>query len=230
MKRDNAAAIPFFQRAVSLDPNFAMAYARLGTNYYGLGETARAADNIRKAYELRERVSEREKFYIVSHYEQFVTGNLEATRKTYELWEQTYPRDDVPPSNLAAIYQALGDYDKALAANQEALKLSPESGLYYSNLVIGYLTVNRLDEARATAQEAQAHNLDNPGNHQSLYSIDFLQHDAAGMEREAAAADGKAWIRRRYARYRIRHCRLCRAVFESTGTDAARVRIGPTCR
>ncbi len=191
MKRDNAAAIPFFQRAVNLDPNFAMAYGRLGTNYYGLGETARAADNIRKAYELRERVSEREKFYIVSHYEQFVTGNLEATRKTYELWEQTYPRDNVPPNNLAAIYQALGDYDKALAANQEVLKLSPESGLYYSNLVLGYVTVNRLDEARATAQEAQAHNLDNPGNHQSLYSIDFLQHDAAGMEREAAAVMGK---------------------------------------
>ena len=81
---------------------------------------------------------------------------------------EIYPRDNVPPDNLAAIYQALGDYDKALAANQEVLKLSPESGLYYSNLVLGYVTVNRLDEARATAQEAQAHNLDNPGIHQAL--------------------------------------------------------------
>jgi serine/threonine protein kinase/tetratricopeptide (TPR) repeat protein len=191
VKRENAAAIPLFQRAISLDPNFAMAYAHLGTNYSGLGETARAAENTRKAYELRERVSEREKFYIVSHYEHYVTGNLEAARKAYELWAQTYPRDDTPPNNLAVIYSALGDYDKALAANQEVLKLSPESGLYYSNLVGGYLAVNRLDEARATAQEAQAHNLDNPGNHQNLYLIDFLQHDAAGMEREAAALMGK---------------------------------------
>ena len=191
VKRDNAAAIPFFQRAVSLDPNFAMAYGRLGANYYGLGETARAAENTRKAYELRERVSEREKFYIVSHYEQYVPGDLEATRKTYELWAQTYPRDDIPPNNLAAIYGALGDYDKALAANQEALKLNSESGLYYSNLVVGYSNVNRLDEARATAQEAQAHNLDNPQNHLQLYSVDFLQHDAPGMEREAAAVMGR---------------------------------------
>jgi len=191
VKRDNVAAIPLFQRAVSLDPNFAMAYARLGTNYVGLGETARAAENIRKAYELRERVSEREKFYIVSHYEQYFTGDLEATRKTYELWAQTYPRDDIPPGNLASIYQALGDYDKGLAANQESLKLSPESGIWYANLVAGYVTVNRLDEARATAQEAQAHNLDNPAIHLQLYSIDFLQHDAAGMEREAAGLMGK---------------------------------------
>ncbi len=191
VRNDYAAAIPLFQRAISLDPNFAMAYARLGTNYGNLGETARAAENMRKAYELRERVSEREKFYIVSHYEHFVTGNLEAARKAYELWAQTYPRDDVPPNNLSSIYSSLGDYDKALAANQESLKLNPESGSNYANVVLGYMTVNRLDEARATAQEAQAHNLDSPANHLSLYSIDFLQHDAAGMEREAAAVMGK---------------------------------------
>ncbi len=191
VKRDYAAAIPLFQRAVSLDPNFAMAYARLGTNYSNLGQTARAAENARKAYELRERVSEREKFYITSHYESFVTGNLEATRKAYELWAQTYPRDDTPAGNLSAIYIALGDYDKALVASQESLKLDPGSGLSYTNLVAAYSNVNRLDEARATVQEAQAHNLDNPGNHLVLYSIDFLQHDAAGMEREAAGVMGK---------------------------------------
>jgi eukaryotic-like serine/threonine-protein kinase len=190
VKRDNAAAIPLFQRAVSLDPNFAMAYARLGTNYSNLGEIARGAENIRKAYELRERVSEREKLYIASHYEQLVTGNLEAARKAYELWAQTYPRDDTPPSNLATIYLALGDYEKALTASQEDLKLSAD-GLSYTNLVGGYVNVNRLDEARETAQEAQAHNLDNPANHLLLYGIDFLQHDAAGMEREAAGLMGK---------------------------------------
>jgi serine/threonine protein kinase/Flp pilus assembly protein TadD len=190
VKRDYATAIPLLQRAISLDPNFAMAYARLGTNYSNMGQTARAAENTRKAYDLRERVSEREKFYITSHYEHFVTGNLEAARKAYELWAQTYPRDDTPSSNLSVIYLVLGDYNKTLAASQESLKLNP-SGLSYTNLVSGYLTVNRLDEARATVQEAQAHHLDNPGNHLVLYVIDFLQHDAAGMEREAAGLMGK---------------------------------------
>jgi len=191
VKRDYAAAIPLLQRAISLDSNFAMAYARLGTNYANLGQTARAAENTRKAYDLRERVSEREKLYITSHYEHFVTGNLEAARKAYELWAQTYPRDGGPPGNLAVIYGALGDYDKALAASQEALKLNPGSGLSYTNLVAGYLNANRLDEARATVQEAQVHNLDNPANHLILYGVDFLQHDAAGMEREAAGVMGK---------------------------------------
>jgi eukaryotic-like serine/threonine-protein kinase len=191
VKNDAAAAVSLFQRAVSLDPNFAMAYARLGTSYSNLGQTARAAENTRKAYDLRERVSEREKFYIASHYEHYVTGNLETARRTYELWAQTYPRDYVPPGNVGAIYGQLGYYDKALAGAQEAMKLAPGSGVSYSNLVSSYLQVNRLDEARATAQEAQAHNLDNPQIHVSLYGIDFLQHDAAGMAREAAGLMGK---------------------------------------
>src|SRR4029077_8540504 len=140
----------------------------------------------RKAYELRERVSEREKFYIASNYELLVTGNLEAARKTYELWAQTYPRDNIPPRELGLIYSERGDYDKALALAQEAVKLDPGSGVDYGHLVGAYMQVNRLDEARATAQEAQAHNLDNSQIHFILYGIAFLQHDAAGMEREAA--------------------------------------------
>jgi eukaryotic-like serine/threonine-protein kinase len=119
------------------------------------------------------------------------TGNLEAARKTYELWAQTYPRDNIPPRELGVIYTTLGDYDKSLARAQEAMKLDPGSGVDYGNLVGSYVQVNRLDEARATAQEAQAHNLDDPQIHFILYFIDFLQHDAAGMEREAAGLMGK---------------------------------------
>jgi tetratricopeptide (TPR) repeat protein/predicted Ser/Thr protein kinase len=194
MKRnDYAAAVPLFQRATSLDPNFAMAYARLGMSYGDLGESTRAADNTRKAYELRERVSDREKFYIASFYEDLVTGNLETARKTYELWAQTYPRDNIPPRELGNIYGELGDYDKALAQAQEAVKLDPGSGVDYGNLVASYTNVNRLDEARAMAREAQAHNLDNPAIHYDLYGIAFLQQDAAGMEREAAGLMGTGW-------------------------------------
>ena len=151
-RNDNAAAVPLFQRATILDPNFAMAYAALGVSYANLGENTRAVENTRKAYELRERVSEREKFSIASLYEFFVTGNLEASRQTYELWAQTYPRDDIPPGILGDHLRLnLGDYDKALAAAQESLKLGPGSGLSYGNLVASYVKVNRLDEARATA-------------------------------------------------------------------------------
>jgi len=190
LKDNYAATIPLFQRAISLDPNFAMAYARMGTSYANLNETVRAAENVRRAYELRERVSEREKFYILSHYEDFATGNLEAARKTYELSSQAYPRD-TPLTNLGLVYSALGDYNKALAAYHGALKVNGETGYRYGNLVNGYLQLNHLDEAKATAQEAQAHNLDSPQIHLSLYWVDFLQNDAAGMEREAAGLMGK---------------------------------------
>jgi eukaryotic-like serine/threonine-protein kinase len=191
VKNDYAAAIPFFQRAVSLDPNFAMAYARLASNYFNLNQTVRAAEASRKAFELRERVSEREKFYIASHYGHFVTGNLEDARKSYELWAQTYPRDSSPSNNLAVIYNNLGDYPDTLARAQQTLKMNPGSGTSYSNLITAYLSVNRLDEARATADEAKARNLDSPLNHANLYLIDYLQHDAAGMEREATQLMGK---------------------------------------
>ncbi len=195
IKNDSAGAVPLFQRAVSLDPNFAMAYARLGTNYSNMGQTDRAAEITRKAYELRERVSEREKFYIVSHYQNFVTGDLQSSVRTCELWSQTYPRDPIPPGNLGgAIYWQLGKYEKSLVAAQQALALDPGSGISYANVVGSYLYLNRLDEAKATAQEAQARNLDSPYLHIVLHLVAFLQHDTSAMEREAAAVMGKPGV------------------------------------
>jgi serine/threonine protein kinase/tetratricopeptide (TPR) repeat protein len=192
VKNDTLASIPLFQRATTLDPNFAMAYGRLGTSYSNINEAARAADNIRKANDLRDRVSEREKLYIASHYEDMVTRNLEAARKSYELWAQTYPRDNVPPNNLAIIYGELGDFDKCIAANQQALKLDPGSGQTYANLATAYLQDNHVDEATATAHEAQTRNLDSAVIHGVLYRIAFLQHDLPGMKREADAVMGKS--------------------------------------
>lgn len=189
---DYEAAKPHFQRAIVLDPNFAMAYARLGTSYANLNQNERAAESLRQAYTLRQRVSDRERFYIDSHYYELVTGDLVATRATYELWSQTYPNDAVAVNNLGRTYTQLGDYEKALAAYQKALKLAPPTGLLYSNLVFSYLSADRLDEARATAQEAQDRRLDSPWIHLYLYWVDFLQHDQAGMAREVANVTGKA--------------------------------------
>jgi len=187
---DYDAAVPLFQQAISLDPNFAMAYARMGTCYFNLNQTVRATESVRRAYELREHLSERERLYIASHYEIVVTGNLEAARKVFELLAQTYPRE-APYTNLGIIYSQLGDDDKAIAAFEKAVRIGPATGNRYANLVNGYLQLNRLDEAEAAVREAKANNIDSPEIHVNLYWADFLQHDAAGMEREAAFVESK---------------------------------------
>ncbi len=191
LKSDYDAAVPLFQQALSLDPNFAMAYARLGTTYFNLNETARATESLRQAYERREHLSEREKLYIGAHYELVVTGNLEAARKAFELFAQTYPRE-APYTNLGIIYSQLGDYDKAMAAFEQAVRIGPATGNRYANLVNGYLQLKRVDQALATVREAQASKIDSPEIHVNLYWADFLQNDAAGMEREAAGVEKKA--------------------------------------
>jgi Flp pilus assembly protein TadD/predicted Ser/Thr protein kinase len=191
-KGDDAAAALLYQRAIRLDQNFAMAYASLGTSYNNLGEMSAAAENIRKAYELRDRVSEREKFYIESHYYQFVTDDLEKARQVYELWAQTYPREHVPPNNLTYIYGALGQYEKALMEAREAFRLNQASS--YGNLAISFLQLNHIEETRATVGEAQAKNFDSPPLHFIQYQVGFLQNDAAEMKRQVAwAADKPGW-------------------------------------
>ncbi len=186
-----AASVPLFQRAIRFDPNFAGAYASLGVGYANLGEPSLAAENTRKAYELRERMSEWEKFYIESHYYHFVTGDLEKASRVYELWVQTYPRDEGAPSNLAGIYQQLGQYDKALADFRELLRRDPEEALAYVNVVICYFFLNRLKEAQATVEEARAKKLDSPDLHSPEYLIAFLQNDAGGMAQQSAWAAGR---------------------------------------
>jgi serine/threonine protein kinase/Tfp pilus assembly protein PilF len=188
---DSAGAIPFFQRAVSLDPNFPMAYARMSTCYYNLGQLSRAAETSRRSYKLRERTSEREKFYLTTRYQMSVTGNLEATRKGYELWAQTYPRDVIPRQNLGVLYSRLGQLDEALKAYRAALELAPEQGVLYENLAIGYISLNRLDEARETIQRGKARHLDTPNYDTLFYRIAFLQSDTEGMKREAAILMGR---------------------------------------
>jgi eukaryotic-like serine/threonine-protein kinase len=192
VRDDSGAAIELFRRAISLDPSFAMAYARLGTCLFNSTRNPESAKGpMGVAYHLRERASERERFYIDTHYLKYVAQNLEAARQTCELWARIYPRDTNAYSNLNTLYAELGDYDMALAAAQQGLTLDPNSRLDYANVVDAYLLVNRSDEAKAKAQEAQARGLDSPRLHWLLYNVAFKRHDAAGMEQEAAALMGK---------------------------------------
>jgi serine/threonine protein kinase/tetratricopeptide (TPR) repeat protein len=190
-KADYAAALAWFRRATLLDPKFAMAYATLGNCYAVLGESRLAAENLQKAYELREQLSEFEKFYIETHYFQYVSGDQEKARQTYELFAQTYPRSVVPHSNLGQIYEFLGQYDKSLAESREALRLNPASGMRYAGVVGGYFSLDRLGEARATAEEARMKDIDSPFLHINLYQLAFLQNDATGMAQEVSWATDK---------------------------------------
>jgi tetratricopeptide (TPR) repeat protein/predicted Ser/Thr protein kinase len=191
---DYAAAIPLFQRALSLDPNFAMAYLRLGQAYQPLSELALCAANTSKAYELRERTSESERLAISSFYEMVVTGNLEAARTSYQAWQQSYPRDEEPPTYLWVVYGLMGDYEKARAAALQAWKINSGSGNNSVNLTYSYQWMNQLNQAKALVQDSRAHHVDSPWFPLVLYTVDFLQHDAAGMERQVADATGKPGV------------------------------------
>jgi serine/threonine protein kinase/Flp pilus assembly protein TadD len=191
---DNAGAVPFYQRAIGLDPNFAMAYAALGACYYNLGETSLAAQNTTKSYELRERVSEAERFGIESRYQHFVTRDLEKARQSYELWAQTYPRNYIPANNLGVIYDSLGQFSKSAEEYSKALKIEPSSGLTYANFVGSYLFLNRLQDAAATAAEAQSKKLDSPALRLNLYRLAFLRNDTNGMAQQLAWSAGKPGV------------------------------------
>jgi eukaryotic-like serine/threonine-protein kinase len=188
--KGNAEAIPFYKRALELDPKFAVAYASLGLVYGNLGQASLAAENIKKAYDLREGVSEREKYRISALYYDSVTGELEQATQVYELWAKSYPQDSVPPGNLGVIYSELGQYDKALISIQEGQRLNL-GAISYSNLAGIYLALNRLDDAQKTIAEAQSRNLVSDFMHVAIYQLAFLKNDAAEMDRQVAWAAGK---------------------------------------
>jgi hypothetical protein len=185
----SAAAIPFFKQAIELDPNFALAYALLGRVYGDIRESSIAAGYTRKAYELRERTSEREKYFISTSFYMVVTGNMEKAEQICELWAQAYPRSAEPYMFLTGlIYPALGQYEKGVEGGREAVRLNPDSPIPYSILMSSYIALNRLDEAKATYVQALGRKLSRPFYHTSLYEIAFLQNDAAGMAQQVAAA------------------------------------------
>jgi eukaryotic-like serine/threonine-protein kinase len=179
--------LPFYKRAVELDPNFAIAYLALGNTYHNLNEAGLAGAFSRKAYELREKVSERERFSIDAYYYEYVTGELEKAAQTFELWQQTYPRNYQPYANLGVFSVSLGNYEKAVEEYREALSLEPNDVLNYSNLGNAYMNLNSLDEAEAVYKQAEARKLENENLLVNRYVLAFLKDDAAQMERFPAA-------------------------------------------
>jgi tetratricopeptide (TPR) repeat protein len=188
--KGDAAAIPFMKRALELDPNFAAAYSGLGLEYGNLGQASLSAENLKKAYALRDRVSEHEKYRIAGLYYSNVTGELEQAIQVYELWAKSYPQDVVPPANLGSIYATLGQHEKAIAETQEALRLEP-TVVGYGNLAGEYIALNRPDDAKKAIEQAQGRKLEGDYLHQEIYFLAFLKGDGAEMERQVAWAAGR---------------------------------------
>ena len=186
-----SAALPYFLRAVELDPNFASAYGGIGIMYGNLGQPDRASTYLAKAFELRDRASELEKFHIASSYYGAVTGELEKAAETYQEWIQSYPRDSIPYNNLGVIYFQLGQPDKALDVVRESVDLDPNNVIDLESLSDSLMVLNRLDEARKPLDEAIAKKLDDDGIHLQFYEIDFLQGDTRGMADQLSWFDGK---------------------------------------
>jgi tetratricopeptide (TPR) repeat protein len=185
------AARPFFKRAVDLDPNFAMAYAQMSVLYHDLNEIEGGAENGRKAYGLREKVSERERFFIESGYYNLATEELEKGAQTDELWQQTYPRDALAYTELGFVSATLGNWEKALEEWRVAIRLDPNNGLLYYLLSLAYMSRNRLDEAQAVFKQAEERKLEAEFLLQSRYWLAFLKGDTAQMAQLLSAAMGK---------------------------------------
>jgi len=192
-KMHDDAAIPLLKKAVELDPNFAMAHATLGVSYFNLGRLPEGVTALKKAYELRDRASEREKFYIEAHLHDEVTIDLEKALVVYTQWSQTYPRDSVPGDNAALASAALGRHEKALAFASEAHRVDPQDAYGYDNLASAYEALNRFDEARSVAEEAVSRRADGSGVHFVLLDLGYVLGDRAAIQREVDAAKGTSY-------------------------------------
>jgi eukaryotic-like serine/threonine-protein kinase len=187
LKLDDDGAVPHLKRAIELDPNFAMAYATLGVVYSNLTQSTLGEQNLQKAFELKDRASERERFYITAHYYDELQRDSGKTIETYQQWINTYPRDEVPLDNLSLRYQGIGKFDKSLAAASQASRLDPKDAFAYQNLAVAYLALNRFDEAKAVLDKAEAQGVTLSAGQFARFLLAFIRQDDAGMQR---AVDG----------------------------------------
>jgi eukaryotic-like serine/threonine-protein kinase len=199
---EDVASIPFYQRAIELDPNFAVAYAKLGVVYGNTGQIARDEELLKKAFDLRDRASEREKLYISSQY-YLVTGQVEKSIETYELFKQSYPREVSAYINLGVAYSNIGQSEKDLENLKEAARLNPDMAIVYSNQAWNYMTLGRFDEAKAVLDQEAQRKLGGASLHGALSELAYYEGDSATVAREEAlAGDNPSWqlfILRRHA-------------------------------
>ena len=191
---ESTEALPFLSRAVELDPNFAQAYGVMSAAYASRGETELAAENSRKAYQLRDRESERMRLRIEANYYMHGTGELEKAVSSYELLLQTYPRDSYFHDGLGGLYRRLGNPEKSVEELREALRLDPNNAYVYQNLGASLVNLNRLDEAEAVYKLADERNRPTAGRPRSLYLLAFLKGDQARMTQLAASVAGKSGV------------------------------------
>ncbi len=185
-----AAALSYHQRAIELDPNFAMGYRAVGQDYSILSGPGRSSEYFTRAFELREHASAREKMLITANYD-FVTGELEKAAQTYQEWIASYPRDAAAHGNLGYVYNAQGQYEKAVEAERETLRLAPDDIGPYINLGNSLLGLQRFDEVRKFIQEAQTRKLDDVFLHSTLYALAFIASDSPAMEKQQQWFPGK---------------------------------------
>ena len=182
-------ALPLYQRALEIDPGFALAHARLGLSYSISGESELAIQSTSEAYRLRDRATDRERFFITATYQRQVTGNLVEAQRTFETWGKMYPRDIIPPALSSGFtYKGTGDYEKAIVAATRALTIDPDYAPAHGNLAVCNLYLGRPQEARQVLERAAARKVEAPGFRILRYQLAFLQDDRAAMDREVAAA------------------------------------------
>lgn len=186
-----AAALPLLKRTIELDPQFVMAHLRLGHVYGEMGESDLSAESMSTAYRLRDRVSDRERFFLMASYDFRATGNLEKAQQTCESWIETYPRDMNPHGLLSTIYQITGAYERSIEEAKAATELDPEFAIAWGSLAYGYQSLDHLVEAKNALQRAAERKLEIPDYLVMRYDIAFLQDDKAGMQREIALGESK---------------------------------------